>query len=217
MAWCLTRAIERHDAFRRLTSPDGQVIQQDAFDLGVAVALDGDRLATAVIHDARRWDWPGFCATYDQAIESVRAGRIEDVYASVNLTSLGRFGIAAAILIPYYLKNGVYTIPEFLELRYRKEARLFFSGMMLAICVVTAMMALSCRQIAPRCRSRFLQASPRACSGSGWRRTQNSSVNTRALSPKSWKNTCGAGSFWTSPWRSADSASSCATRRVSEP
>jgi len=99
VAWCLTRAVERHDAFRRLTSPDGQVIQQDAFDLGVAVALDGDRLATAVIHDARRWDWPGFCAMYDQAIESVRAGRIEDVYASVNLTSLGRFGIEAAIPI----------------------------------------------------------------------------------------------------------------------
>ena len=99
VAWCLTRAVERHDAFRRLTSPDGQVIQQDAFDLGVAVALESDRLATAVIRDARRWDWPGFCATYDQAIESVRTGRIEEVQASVNLTSLGRFGIEAAIPI----------------------------------------------------------------------------------------------------------------------
>jgi 2-oxoisovalerate dehydrogenase E1 component len=99
VAWCLTRAIERHDAFRRLISPDGQVVQQDAFDLGVAVALEGDRLATAVIHDARRWDWPGFCAAYDQAIESVRAGRIEEVRASVNLTSLGGFGIETAIPI----------------------------------------------------------------------------------------------------------------------
>ena len=47
--------------------------------------------------------------------------------------------IAAAILVPYYLKNRVFTIPEFLELRYRKEARLFFSAMMLLICVVTKM------------------------------------------------------------------------------
>mgnify|MGYP001443574964 CR=1 FL=1 len=43
------------------------------------------------------------------------------------------------MLIPYYLKNKVYTIPEFLEMRYRAEARLFFSGLMLFICVVTKM------------------------------------------------------------------------------
>ena len=55
------------------------------------------------------------------------------------LTTGISLGLAAAILIPYYLKNQVFTIPEFLELRYRKEARLFFSGMMLAICIVTKM------------------------------------------------------------------------------
>jgi len=98
-AWCLTRAVERQDAFRRLTTPDGHVLQQDAFDLGVAVALEGDRLATAVIHDARSFDWPGFCAAYDQAIENVRAGRNDEVRTSVNLTSLGGHGIETAIPI----------------------------------------------------------------------------------------------------------------------
>jgi SSS family solute:Na+ symporter len=48
-------------------------------------------------------------------------------------------GFAAAVLLPYYMKNNVFTIPEFLELRYRSEARLFFSGLMLFICVVTKM------------------------------------------------------------------------------
>ena len=58
---------------------------------------------------------------------------------TVELSTALCLGIAIAVLIPYYLKNDVFTIPEFLELRYRKEARLFFSGMMLAICIVTKM------------------------------------------------------------------------------
>jgi SSS family solute:Na+ symporter len=58
---------------------------------------------------------------------------------AIELTAGFSIGIAAAILVPYYLKNRVFTIPEFLELRYRKEARLFFSAMMLVICVVTKM------------------------------------------------------------------------------
>ena len=55
------------------------------------------------------------------------------------LTAAISLGIATAILIPYYLKNQVFTIPEFLELRYCKQARMFFSAMMLLICVVTKM------------------------------------------------------------------------------
>jgi solute:Na+ symporter, SSS family len=55
------------------------------------------------------------------------------------LTTAICLGAAAAILFPYYLKNRVFTIPEFLELRYRKEARLFFSAMMLVMCVVNKM------------------------------------------------------------------------------
>ncbi len=55
------------------------------------------------------------------------------------LTTGISLGIATAILIPYYIRNQVFTIPEFLELRYRREARLFFSAMMLVICIVTKM------------------------------------------------------------------------------
>lgn len=48
-------------------------------------------------------------------------------------------GIACWVLFPTYLKNKVYTIPEFLERRYDVRARLFFSGLMLLICVMTKM------------------------------------------------------------------------------
>lgn len=56
---------------------------------------------------------------------------------SVELTTAITLGFACAILFPYYLKNKIYTIPEFLEIRYNKRARTFFSGLMLVISVMT--------------------------------------------------------------------------------
>jgi solute:Na+ symporter, SSS family len=58
---------------------------------------------------------------------------------TVELTTALCLGFACAVLIPYYLKNKVFTIPEFLELRYSGAARLAFSGLMLAICIMTKM------------------------------------------------------------------------------
>ncbi len=56
---------------------------------------------------------------------------------SVELTTYITLGFASALLFPYYLKNRVFTIPEFLELRYNKAARSFFSALMLIISVMT--------------------------------------------------------------------------------
>ena len=58
---------------------------------------------------------------------------------TVELTTAICLGFAAAVLFPYYIKNKVFTIPEFLELRYNVSARVFFSGLMLVICVMTKM------------------------------------------------------------------------------
>jgi SSS family solute:Na+ symporter len=58
---------------------------------------------------------------------------------TVELTTAICLGFAAAVLVPYYMKNKVFTIPEFLELRFRPEARMCFSALMLFICIVTKM------------------------------------------------------------------------------
>jgi len=55
----------------------------------------------------------------------------------VELTMPITLGFACAILIPYYMQNKVFTIPEFLELRYNRRARTFFSGLMLVISIMT--------------------------------------------------------------------------------
>jgi len=56
---------------------------------------------------------------------------------SVEIMTIIPLGIACAILFPYYLKNKIYTIPEFLELRFNHHARTFFSIFMLIISVMT--------------------------------------------------------------------------------
>ncbi len=56
---------------------------------------------------------------------------------SVELTTAITLGFACAILFPYYIKNKIFTIPEFLEIRYNRNAKLFFSGFMLVISIMT--------------------------------------------------------------------------------
>jgi solute:Na+ symporter, SSS family len=58
---------------------------------------------------------------------------------TVELTTAMCLGFAAAVLFPYYIRNQVFTIPEFLEIRYSPVARSFFSGLMLLICIMTKM------------------------------------------------------------------------------
>jgi len=58
---------------------------------------------------------------------------------TVELTTAICMGLACSLLFPYYIRTQVFTIPEFLELRYNRTARAFFSGLMLAICIMTKM------------------------------------------------------------------------------
>jgi 2-oxoisovalerate dehydrogenase E1 component len=102
MAWCVTRAMEKHAAFRCLVGKDGSIHEQPEFDLGVAVALEGDRLATAAIPRANRLAWADFITAYNREVEETRRGKVFDVAAPVNITSLGAFGIEKAwpIVVP---------------------------------------------------------------------------------------------------------------------
>ena len=56
---------------------------------------------------------------------------------SVELTTAITLGVACALLYPYYMKNRIFTIPEFLEMRFNRRARTFFSGLMLIISIMT--------------------------------------------------------------------------------
>ncbi|MDB6092558.1 MAG: bfmBAB [Verrucomicrobia bacterium] len=102
MGWCVVRAMELHPAFRRIVTKDGTILEQKEFELGIAVALEGDRLGTAVVRRSNALGWAEFIGAYNAAVESTRTGQIEDVQAPLNLTSLGAFGIEKAwpIVVP---------------------------------------------------------------------------------------------------------------------
>lgn len=102
LAWCITRAMDQHPAFRGRVQENGSIAVQTDFELGLSVALGGDRMATAVIPGANRLDWDGFAAAYTQAVAGARAGRQAEVRAPLILTSLGAQGIEVAtpIVVP---------------------------------------------------------------------------------------------------------------------
>jgi 2-oxoisovalerate dehydrogenase E1 component len=102
IAWAVVRAMEKHPSFRRLILEDERIVENENFDLGVAVALEGDRLATAVIVDANRKSWSEFVETYNKTVDATRGGRVDAMNAPVVITSLGAFGVKAGapIVVP---------------------------------------------------------------------------------------------------------------------
>jgi 2-oxoisovalerate dehydrogenase E1 component len=102
MAWCVTRTMEQHAGFRRVVNKEGVIHELTDFELGVAVALEGDRLGTAAIPAANKLAWPEFVTAYNRAIEETRAGRMMEVQAPLNISSLGAFGVenATPIVVP---------------------------------------------------------------------------------------------------------------------
>lgn len=102
MAWCVTRTMELHAGFRRVVNKEGVIHELGDFELGVAVALEGDRLGTAAIPAANKLAWPEFVTAYNRAIEETRAGRMTEVQAPLNISSLGAFGVenATPIVVP---------------------------------------------------------------------------------------------------------------------
>lgn len=102
VAWAVVRAMEKHAPFRRLMLENDSIVEKGDFDLGIAVALEGDRLATAVITNANTKSWAKFVTAYNAAIEGTRQGRIDAMNAPVVITSLGGFGVksGAPIVVP---------------------------------------------------------------------------------------------------------------------
>src|SRR5205807_7297947 len=87
IAWAVVRAMEKHAPFRRLILEDDTIIENENFDLGIAVALEGDRLATAVVVDANKKSWPEFVKIYNETVNATRGGRIYAMNAPVVITS----------------------------------------------------------------------------------------------------------------------------------
>jgi 2-oxoisovalerate dehydrogenase E1 component len=102
VAWAVVRAMEKHAPFRRVILEDDRIEEHNEFDLGIAVALEDDRLATAVVTRANKRDWPDFVKRYNQTVAETRTGRVDAMNAPLVISSLGAFGVRAAapIVVP---------------------------------------------------------------------------------------------------------------------
>jgi len=102
IAWAVVKAMEKHAPFRRIILEDDRIVENDEFDLGVAVALEDNRLATAVVTHANNREWADFVERYNQTVEETRGGRVDAVNAPLVISSLGAFGVRAAapIVVP---------------------------------------------------------------------------------------------------------------------
>jgi pyruvate/2-oxoglutarate dehydrogenase complex dihydrolipoamide acyltransferase (E2) component len=99
VAWAVTQVMVLNPPFRRLVLKGTHIVEVEDFELGVAVALEGDRLVTAVIPQANRLTWSEFHSTYVRVIDEARRGKIVEVRAPLMISSLGSFGVRAAIPI----------------------------------------------------------------------------------------------------------------------
>jgi 2-oxoisovalerate dehydrogenase E1 component len=102
VAWAVVRAMEKHAPFRRIILDDDRIEEHDVFDLGIAVAIEDDRLATAVITEANKRDWPDFVQRFNDTVAETRTGRVDAMNAPLVISSLGAFGVRAAapIVVP---------------------------------------------------------------------------------------------------------------------
>ncbi|MGI8891696.1 MAG: thiamine pyrophosphate-dependent enzyme [Chthoniobacterales bacterium] len=102
VAWAVVRAMEKHAPFRSLMLEDDRIMESDDFDLGMAVAMEDDRLATAVMTEVNKLSWPDFVQRYAETIEATRGGRVDAMNAPIVISSLGAFGVRAAapIVVP---------------------------------------------------------------------------------------------------------------------
>jgi len=102
MAWCVTRTMELHAGFRRIVNKEGIIHELGDFELGVAVALEGDRLGTAALPAANKLGWADFVVAYNRAVDETRGGSMREVQAPLNISSLGAFGVenATPIVVP---------------------------------------------------------------------------------------------------------------------
>ena len=97
--WCITRAIEKHPAFRSTLVDEGRTRRTfDHVNLGIAVALPDDVLLTAVVADADTLSWNDFPAAVARQVDLAREGKDQASAATtVSVSNIGSLGLRAGV------------------------------------------------------------------------------------------------------------------------
>ncbi len=99
VAWAVAEAMRKHERFASILRGE-QLVREDDFDLGIAVAQPGDVLETAVMPQVRGLEWTAFYDNYQTAIKRVRNGEHSSKKRiPLSISSMGPYQVRSAIPI----------------------------------------------------------------------------------------------------------------------
>ena len=108
--WAVVKALEAHPKFRSAMNADGKSLKVfHNVNLGVAVALPGDEMVTAVVEAADKLSPDEFFAAYSTQVKSARDGNDQaDESTTVTVSNIGKAGMR--IGIPAIVAPSVATL-----------------------------------------------------------------------------------------------------------
>ena len=110
LLWGVTQTMKKHPMLRSSMSADSKKLRTyNHVNLGVAVALEGDRLLTAVVKNADSMSQSKFFSSLTTQIEKARAGQDQvDASTTVTVSNIGISGMRSGI--PLVVTPAVATI-----------------------------------------------------------------------------------------------------------
>lgn len=108
-AWAVAEAMRKHERFASVVRAEELVYDPDRFDLGMAVALPGDVLGTAVVKQVNLMQWAEFSTVFNDSIRRTRHGEVDSKNrVSLSISSMGAYNVRSAI--PIVVPPSVATI-----------------------------------------------------------------------------------------------------------
>jgi pyruvate/2-oxoglutarate dehydrogenase complex dihydrolipoamide acyltransferase (E2) component len=99
-AWAVLNAMRKHERFASVVRGNELVYDPDRYDLGVAVALPGDRLETAVVKCVNSLEWDEFIDAFNLSLKQTRHGEVASKNrVPLSISSMGAYNVRSAIPI----------------------------------------------------------------------------------------------------------------------
>ena len=99
-AWAVSQAMRKHQRFASVVRGEELVYDPKGYDLGVAVALPGDELQTAVVKNVNSIEWDEFIEIFNESLRRTRHGEVVSKNrVSISISSMGAYNVRSAIPI----------------------------------------------------------------------------------------------------------------------